>query len=655
MNSRSILTGLAILVLFFSIINNFNWNSQPVTEIAYSDFLTYLDRGQVGSVNLHGDRIKGTTTGGKAFSTNGTYDPTLLDRLRAHQVSIKVESEDDTPWYLALLLQWGPLLLLVGVWIFMMRRMPGGGGGGKIMSIGKSKARKYEEDTNEIRFHSVAGVEEAKEELVEIVEYLRDPMKFQTLGGKIPKGVLMVGPPGTGKTMLAKAVAGEAGVSFFSISGSDFVEMFVGVGASRVRDLFEEAYKNKPCIIFIDEIDAVGRHRGAGLGSGNDEREQTLNALLVEMDGFDGTEGIITIAATNRVDILDPALTRPGRFDRQVVVSLPDIRGRKQILEVHAKKIALAPNTQMDSIAKGTPGFSGAELANLINESALHAARLNKKQVELDDLEWARDKVMMGAERRSMIMVEEEKLATAYHEAGHALVAVYTEGTDPVHKITVIPRGRALGMTAYLPDTDRLSMDKEGLTARIRVALGGRAAEDLVFNDFSTGVENDLHGATDLAYKMVCLWGMSERMGALTVPLGDSGNYLAMDYNQEDPVSDEVQQMVDQEVKELMDQSYQVAKQILTDHRDQLDQLAKQLMETETVTQEQFFALVGKTPPQPESEAPPITTEGDDKPDRPISFDEVQQRAEGEDTETPDETPKEKEENAPDRDDKENH
>ena len=597
MNSRSILTGLAILVLFFSIINNFNWNSQPVTDIAYSDFLTFLDRGQIGSVVLKGDRIKGATNNGKVFATTGTYDPTLLDKLRVQKVSIKVESEEDTPWYLALLLQWGPLLLLVGVWVFMMRKMPGGGGGGKLMSIGKSKARRYEEDTNDIRFASVAGVEEAKEELVEIVDYLKDPSKFQTLGGKIPKGVLMVGPPGTGKTLLAKAVAGEAGVPFFSISGSDFVEMFVGVGASRVRDLFEDAYKNKPCIIFIDEIDAVGRHRGAGLGSGHDEREQTLNALLVEMDGFDGTEGIITIAATNRADILDPALTRPGRFDRQVYVGLPDIKGRKAILEVHCKKIALEPNTNLEVIAKGTPGFSGAELANLVNESALHAARYDKRQVTLEDLEWARDKVMMGAERRSMIMQEDEKRATAYHEGGHALVAAYTLDADPVHKITIIPRGRALGVTSFLPETDRLSMDKEALMARIKVGLGGRAAEDLVFADSSTGVENDLKTATDIAYKMICQWGMSEKLGALTVPMGDSGNYLAMDYMQEDPISDEVQEVVDEEVKGLLDHCFNAAKAILTEHRDQLEALANLLMETETVDHAQFFKILGRELP----------------------------------------------------------
>ena len=613
MNSRSILTGLAILVLFFSIINNFNWESQQVRDIPYSNFLDILDRGQVRQVNLRGSQITGSTTNGKSFTTVGTYDPNLLDNLQATNVEITVQPEEETPWYISLLLQWGPLLLLVGVWIFMMRKMPGGGGG-KIMSIGKSKARRYEEDTNDIRFDSVAGVEEAKEELVEIVDYLRDPSKFQNLGGKIPKGVLMVGPPGTGKTLLAKAVAGEAGVSFFSISGSDFVEMFVSVGASRVRDLFEDAYKNKPCIIFIDEIDAVGRHRGAGLGGGHDEREQTLNALLVEMDGFDGSAGIITIAATNRSDILDPALTRPGRFDRQVYVGLPDIKGRKAILAVHSKKIALEANTNLEVIARGTPGFSGAELANLINESALRAATLNKRQVTLVDMEWARDKIMMGAERRSLIMKEDEKKATAYHEAGHALVAAHTAEADPVHKITIIPRGRALGVTSFLPETDRLSMDREGLLARIKVGLGGRAAEELMLGDFSTGVENDLKNSTDIAYKMVCQWGMSPKLGALTVPLGDSGNYLAMDYSQEDPISDEVQEVVDEEVKQILDQSYNQAKAILIEHKDQLEALANQLMETETVDYDTFMVLLGRAPkngtePEKKEAATPVQSD----------------------------------------------
>ncbi|MCP4753477.1 MAG: ATP-dependent zinc metalloprotease FtsH [Proteobacteria bacterium] len=595
MNSRSLLTGLALLVLFFTIINNFDWNSQSTIEIDYSDFLLYLDRGQINSVTIQGNTIKGSTVSGKPFKTIGvgTYDPTLIDNLRNQKVDIQITEDESTPWYLVLLLQWGPLLLLIGVWIFMMRKMPGSG---KIMSIGKSKARRYEEKSMDITFKDVAGVEEAKEELEEIVEFLRDPGKFQKLGGKIPKGVLMVGPPGTGKTLLAKAVAGEAGVSFFSISGSDFVEMFVGVGASRVRDLFDEGYKNAPCIIFIDEIDAVGRHRGAGLGSGHDEREQTLNALLVEMDGFDGTEGIITIAATNRSDILDPALLRPGRFDRQVTIGLPDVNGRKMILEVHSKKIVLEEGTNLGIIARGTPGFSGAELANLVNESALRAAQQNKRSVTIEDMEWARDKVMMGAERRSMIMQDEEKEATAYHEAGHALVAFHLEGTDPIHKITIIPRGHSLGLTSFLPEMDRLSMDKETLLGKITVALGGRAAEELSLDDYSTGIEGDLKSATNIAYQMICKFGMSEKLGALSIPQGDSGNFLAIDYNAEEPVSEEIQQIVDSEVQNLLQKCYGKAKTILSEHKDQLQSLAELLIEMETVNLDQLKELFNVSP-----------------------------------------------------------
>ena len=594
MNSRSLLTGLALLVLFFTLVNTINWQTSSTSEIGYSDFLTIVDRSQVSGVVIDGNTIKGTTISGKEFKTIGAYDPTLIENLRNHKVRIQIKDEENTPWYLVLLLQWGPLLLLIGVWIFMMRKMPGSG---KIMSVGKSKARKYEEQGVGIAFKDVAGVEEAKEELSEIVDFLKDPGKFQKLGGKIPKGVLMIGPPGTGKTLLAKAVAGEAGVPFFSISGSDFVEMFVGVGASRVRDLFDEGHKNAPCIIFIDEIDAVGRHRGAGLGSGHDEREQTLNALLVEMDGFDGSEGVITIAATNRSDILDPALLRPGRFDRQVHVGLPDINGRKLILEVHGKKITLEEKIDLAVIAKGTPGFSGAELANLVNESALRAARLNKKAVTLEEMEWARDKVMMGAERRSLIMRDDEKKATAYHEAGHALVAYCTKKADPIHKITIIPRGQTLGLTSFLPETDQLSFEKDTLIAKITVAMGGRAAEDLVLDNLSTGVEGDLKSATDIAYQMVCSWGMSEKIGALSIPQGNSGNYLAIDYNAEDSASDEVMQTVEEEVQSLLHGCYTKAKTILIDHKEKLKTLAEMLLEKETVNLDQLNELFGTVKP----------------------------------------------------------
>jgi cell division protease FtsH len=598
-NSRSLITGISLLVLFFSLINNFEWNSNPISEIGYSDFLMLVDRGQVTDVIVQGDSINGSTSSGKSFHTLGMYDPKLIQRLRDHQVNINIEQSGNTPWYISLLLQWGPLLLLVGVWIFLMRKMPGSG---KIMSIGRSKAKKYEEEIKDYNFSNVAGVEEAKEDLVEVVDFLKEPVRFQELGGKIPKGVLMVGPPGTGKTLLAKAVAGEAGAAFYSISGSDFVEMFVGVGASRVRDLFTEARANAPCIIFIDEIDAVGRHRGAGLGSGHDEREQTLNALLVEMDGFDGTEGIITLAATNRADILDPALLRPGRFDRQVYVGLPDVRGREAILEVHGKKIVLDKGVNLSIIARGTPGFSGADLANLTNEGALYAARQSKSSVTLSDLEWARDKIMMGAERKSMILTEDEKKYTSYHEAGHAIVAAFNKKADPVHKITIIPRGQALGITSFLPEVDRLSMDKATLNAKLQVSFGGKAAEELIFDDSSTGVGGDLKSATDIAYNMVCQWGMSQKLGVLTISQGDSGNYLAMDYTQEENVSDEMQQIVDDEVKNLLTKAYRSAMKILKEHEKLLHSLAKMLMEIETVTAEQFQQLVKSSQAKPKPE-----------------------------------------------------
>lgn len=599
MNSKSLLTGIFLLLLFFTLLNNFPWGGESTKELDYSTFLSMVDRGQVESVVIQGSYIKITSIDRHKFKTMGSYDPKLIDSLTEKNIDIKIEPEDSNPWYLALLLQWGPLLLLIGVWIFLMRKMPGSG---KIMSIGKSKAKRYKEEGISITFKDVAGVTEAKEELEEIVDFLKDPGKFQKLGGKIPKGVLMIGPPGTGKTLLAKAVAGEAGVSFFSISGSDFVEMFVGVGASRVRDLFDEAKKNPPCIVFIDEIDAVGRHRGAGLGSGHDEREQTLNALLVEMDGFDGTEGIITVAATNRSDILDPALMRPGRFDRQVHVGLPDIRGREKILAVHSKKIALAKDADLSIVAKGTPGFSGAELENLVNESALWAARQNKKEVTVEDMEWARDKIMMGAERNSLIMKDKEKEATAYHEAGHAIVGAYLAKADPLHKVTIIPRGQALGVTSFLPERDVLSMDKEKLIGKITVALGGRAAEEISLEDFSTGVEGDLKSATDIAYKMVCQWGMSEKLGVLTIPQGNSGNYLAMDYMPESSVSEDVQNIVDDEIHELLQDCYTNAKQILVDHKDQLDALAKKLLEVETVNIDQINAILGRAPKIAEKE-----------------------------------------------------
>lgn len=601
---RSLLTGLVLLFLFFTVLKNFDWQSSQGKEIYFSDFLTAVTRDEVMEVNIRGNEISGKLVTGNNFQTQAPFDPTLVDKLQEKNILIKVEEADNNPWYFSLLLQWGPLLLLIGVWIFFMRKMPGGAG--KIFNVGKSKARKYEDSTDRVTFSGVAGVQEAKDDLQEVVDFLRAPERFSKLGGKIPKGVLMVGSPGTGKTLLAKAVAGEAEVPFFSISGSDFVEMFVGVGASRVRDLFEEGRKSAPCIIFIDEIDAVGRHRGAGLGSGHDEREQTLNQLLVEMDGFDTSDGVIIIAATNRMDILDPALLRPGRFDRQVHVPLPDIDGRHEILKVHVKKIELKPDTDLRVIARGTPGFSGAELANLVNEAALWAARQNKKQAELSDLEWARDKIMMGAERRSMIMNEEEKKNTAYHEAGHALVAAYLDRSDPVHKVTIIPRGRALGLTSFLPETDRLSMDKESLKQKIMVAMGGRAAEELIFNERSTGAEGDIKSATDMAHNMITKWGMSERLGALTIQAADSGNFLAMDYNQSDGVSDDMLKEVDQEISELLNNGYKAALEILKEHKSELEQLAEMLLEKETVNADEFLALIGRAPVEEVPEEPPV-------------------------------------------------
>lgn len=586
---RSVITGVILLLLFFMLVNNFSLFQTNSKEIYYSDFLSMVDNGQIEQVTIRGNQIEGNTELNQTFFTYGTNDETLIERLRNQKIEINVQEPTGNPWYLELLLHWAPLLLLLGVWIYFMKKMPGSG---KIMSIGRSTAKKYEDTSEKIIFKDVAGIPESKEELTEVVDFLKSPEKFQKLGGKIPKGILMIGSPGTGKTLLAKAVAGEAGVPFFSVSGSDFVEIFVGVGASRVRDLFEEGKKNAPCIIFIDEIDAVGRHRGAGLGSGHDEREQTLNQLLVEMDGFDTSSGVIIMAATNRVDILDPALLRPGRFDRRVHVPLPDITGRLEILKVHAQKIKLNSKVDLNIIARGTPGFSGADLMNLINEAALWAARQDKKEIVLEDLEWARDKIMIGAERKSLIMSDEEKKNTAYHEAGHALVSAYVENADPIHKITIIPRGQALGVTSYLPETDHLSRDKVAVTSQIVIAMGGRVAEEIIFKEQTTGASNDIKKATSLAYNMVCKWGMSEKLGALTIQESDSGNFLAMDYNPSESVSQELQEMVDEEVKGILWQAHKKATEILSEHIEKLHELANLLLDIETVTQKQFLDLV---------------------------------------------------------------
>ena len=601
-----VIIGLLVIALF----NLFQGPSGqgPVTNLPFSQFLAEVDAGQVASVTIRGDAITGNYADGRAFSTYAPNDPSLVQRLAKHGVEINAAPADDNvPSLLGVLVSWFPMLLLVGVWIFFMRQMQSGGG--KAMGFGKSKARLLTERQGRITFEDVAGIDEAKEELEEVVEYLKDPQKFQRLGGKIPKGALLVGPPGTGKTLLARAIAGEANVPFFTISGSDFVEMFVGVGASRVRDMFEQGKKNAPCIIFIDEIDAVGRHRGAGLGGGNDEREQTLNQLLVEMDGFEANEGVILVAATNRPDVLDPALLRPGRFDRQVVVPNPDILGREKILKVHMRKVPLAPDVDPRVIARGTPGFSGADLANLVNEAALLAARKNKRVVGMDEFESAKDKVMMGAERRSMVMSDEEKELTAYHEAGHALVSLFVPGNDPVHKVTIIPRGRALGVTMNLPERDRYSFKVRELTAKLAMIFGGRVAEELVYGleNVTTGAGNDIQQATSMARKMVTEWGMSDKLGPLRYEANDEEIFLGHSVTQHKNVSEATAQMIDEEIRRLIEEAELLARKVLDEHIDKLHRLAKALLEYETLSGEEVQdVLKGQPIHRPdESSGPP--------------------------------------------------
>jgi len=561
--------------------NFFNHPQPRHQTISYSDFLDKVGRGEVVSVTLKGNLVKGTLITNEPFQTYVPKDTQLIPLLRKENVRIRVEPEEDTPWYMTVLISWFPMLLLIGVWIFFMRQVQTGGG--KAFSFGRSRARLISDQTKKVTFKDVAGIEEAKEELQEIIDFLKNPQKFTKLGGKIPKGVLLVGPPGTGKTLLAKAIAGEANVPFFSISGSEFVEMFVGVGAARVRDLFQQAKKTAPCIIFIDEIDAVGRYRGAGLGGGHDEREQTLNQLLVEMDGFDASDGVILIAATNRPDVLDPALLRPGRFDRQVIVPMPDVKGREEILKVHTKKIPLAEDVNLAIIARGTPGFSGADLANLVNEAALLAARKGKNKVEMDDFEEAKDKVLMGKERRSMVISEEEKKLTAYHEAGHALIAKLLPGSDPVHKVSIVPRGRALGITQQLPLDEKHTYSKKYLLNRLAVLLGGRAAEEIVFNDYTTGAGNDLVQATELARKMVCNWGMSEAIGPLTFGRREEHIFLGKEIVQARDYSEETAKKIDEEVKKIVSQSYKQVKDLLKKHIHLLHRIAQELLEKETI------------------------------------------------------------------------
>ncbi len=616
--TKNIVLWVVIAIVLMSVFNNFGPSGTPTQTVDYSDFIHEVQQGRIQKVEIEDHMVEGTRIDGSSFITHTPpEDPKMLDDLLSNNVVVKVKSPGQQSLLMQIFISWFPMLLLIGVWIFFMRQMQGGGGGRGAMSFGKSKARLLGEDQIKITFADVAGVEEAKEEVAELVEFLREPSKFQRLGGKIPSGVLMVGAPGTGKTLLAKAIAGEAKVPFFTISGSDFVEMFVGVGASRVRDMFEQAKKHAPCIIFIDEIDAVGRHRGAGLGGGHDEREQTLNQLLVEMDGFEGNEGVIVIAATNRPDVLDPALLRPGRFDRQVVVPLPDVRGREQILKVHMRKVPMADDAKASIIARGTPGFSGADLANLVNEAALFAARGNKRLVDMDDLEKAKDKIMMGAERRSMVMSEDEKKLTAYHEAGHAIVGRAMPAHDPVYKVTIIPRGRALGVTMFLPEADRYSHSKEFLESQICSLFGGRIAEELVFGSehVTTGASNDIMRSTELARNMVTKWGLSEKLGPLTYAEDEGEVFLGHSVAQHKTVSDETAHAIDEEVRAIIDRSYKRAEDILKENLDKLHAMSAALMKYETIDSDQIDDIMsGKPPRVPKDwdDSEPAATPGDD-------------------------------------------
>ena len=592
---RNIALWIVIGVLLVALFNLFQNNASrsSYSSLAFSDFLGEVEQGRVSDVTIQGNTINGHFNDGRAFSTYAPNDPGIVDRLREGGVRISAApKEEGMSGLLGVLISWFPMLLFIGVWIFFMRQMQGGGG--KAMGFGKSKAKLLSEKLGRVTFDDVAGIDEAKTELEEIVEFLKDPQKFQRLGGKIPKGCLLVGPPGTGKTLLARAIAGEANVPFFTISGSDFVEMFVGVGASRVRDMFEQGKKNAPCIVFIDEIDAVGRHRGAGLGGGNDEREQTLNQLLVEMDGFEANEGVILIAATNRPDVLDPALLRPGRFDRQVVVPNPDILGRERILKVHMRKVPLGPDVEARTIARGTPGFSGADLANLVNEAALLAARKGKRVVFMNEFEEAKDKVMMGSERRSMVMTDEEKKLTAYHEAGHAVVALHCPDSDPIHKATIIPRGRALGMVMRLPEGDRISLSKAKIYADLRVACGGRIAEDMIFGEdkITTGASSDIKMVSDMARRMVTEWGMSEKLGFLAYGADQQEVFLGHSVTQTKNLSDATAKSIDEETRRIIDDAYRDASKILSDNKNELETLALGLLEYETLSGDEIQSLI---------------------------------------------------------------
>ncbi len=611
--AKNIVLWIVIAIVLLTVFQSFGTGGRKSEPLDYSTFLGLVETSQISEVTFQGDTIKGVLTSGEQFLTYSpeTDNTALIGELKKSQVRIRATAPQGQNILVSLFINSFPVLLLIGVWVYFMRQMQGGGGGRGAMSFGKSKARLLGEDQVNVTFQDVAGVEEAKEEVGEIVEFLQDPSKFQRLGGKIPQGVLMVGAPGTGKTLLARAIAGEAKVPFFTISGSDFVEMFVGVGASRVRDMFEQAKKHAPCIIFIDEIDAVGRHRGAGLGGGHDEREQTLNQLLVEMDGFEGNEGVIIIAATNRPDVLDPALLRPGRFDRQVVVPLPDVRGREQILRVHMRKVPIDDDVRPSIIARGTPGMSGADLANLVNEAALFAARSNLRTVGMGEFEKAKDKIMMGTERRSMVMTEEEKRLTAYHESGHAIVGLSVPDHDPVYKVSIIPRGRALGITMFLPEQDRYSYSKRRLNSQISSLLGGRIAEELVFgaDAVTTGAANDIERATEIARNMVTKWGLSEQLGPLTYSEDEGEVFLGRSVTQHKQVSDETAHVIDKEIRQIIDTNYQRAEQILAEHRDTLDIMTDALMKYETIDESQLKDIMaGKQPKAPkdwDSQDPP--------------------------------------------------
>ena len=616
--AKNLILWVVIALVLMSVFNNFGPRRTGTEQVDYSRFIADVKQGRVQKVVIEGRTIQGVLQTGERFTTYTpeTDNKALVGDLLENGVVIDARPPEQQSLLMQIFISWFPMLLLIGVWIFFMRQMQGGAGGRGALSFGKSRARLLGEDQVKVTFSDVAGVDEAKEEVAELVDFLRDPAKFQKLGGKIPRGVLMVGSPGTGKTLLARAIAGEAKVPFFTISGSDFVEMFVGVGASRVRDMFEQAKKHAPCIIFIDEIDAVGRHRGAGLGGGHDEREQTLNQLLVEMDGFEGNEGIIVIAATNRPDVLDPALLRPGRFDRQVVVPLPDIRGREQILKVHMRKIPLDRDVEPSVIARGTPGFSGADLANLVNEAALFAARANRRTVDMEQFEKAKDKIMMGSERRSMVMSDDEKRLTAYHEAGHAIVGLLVPSHDPVYKVTIIPRGRALGVTMFLPEEDRYSFSKQRLESQISSLFGGRIAEELIFgpDSVTTGASNDIQRATELARNMVTRWGLSEKLGPLTYSEEEGEVFLGHSVTQHKTVSDQTQDLIDEEVRSIIDRNYQRSTRILKENEQRLHVMASALIQYETIDVEQIKDIMEGRAPRPPQDWSDRSPPGGDSP-----------------------------------------